>query len=119
MPSEISGKRMAIEIKNLSSNRTDAQEQRPISRSVEKSEANAAVSDRSQTTASNADTVILSDKAQEVQSLITSISQPPASNQERIEAIRSAINSGTYTVSVEQIASKLLTIDFGNRNQEE
>ena len=118
MPNEISGTKMAIEIRNLSSNRTEAQEQRQVSRSVEKAE-QTSVNVDSQSATSNTDTVSLSDKAQEVQSLISSISEPPAPNQERIEALRTAINSGTFTVSAEQIASKLLTIDFGNRNPEE
>ena len=119
MPNEISGTKMAIEIRNLSSNRTEAQEQRQVSRSVEKTDAAAVANNEAQNATSAADRVVLSDKAQEVQSLISSISEPPAINQERIEALRAAINSGTFTVSSEQIASKLLTIDFGNRNPEE
>lgn len=119
MPNEISGTKMAIEIRNLSSNRTETQDQRQVSRSVEKTEATAVANNEAQNTASATDRVVLSDKAQEVQSLISSISTSPAINEERIEALRTAINSGTYTVSTEQLASKLLTIDFGNRNPEE
>ena len=118
MPSEISGTKMAIEIRNISSNRAEPQEQRKVGRAVETADQAAAQSDAANQ-ANSTDTVFLSDKAQEVQNLISSISQPPASNQERLEAIRTAIDSGTFSVSAETVASKILAIDFGNGNQTE
>ena len=118
MPSEISGTKMAIELRNISSNRAEAQEQRKIARSVEQTEQSSASSDAT-TPAASADKVVLSDKAQEVQSLIAGISTPPPLNQERLEAIKTAIDSGTFSVSAESIANKLVAIDFGNRNQDE
>lgn len=115
MSSDISGTRMAIDFRNISSNQTDATNKRtaPDSATNQQQEAPAQVSTSSQ------DTVVLSDKAQVVQSLISEISEPPKTDPARIEALRSAIDSGTYTVSAENIASKLLTIDFGIRNQDE
>lgn len=117
MSNEISGTKMAIELRNVSSNRTEAQEQRQLNSAVEKAD-NSDVNTQADV-GSNGDSVVISDQAQRVQSLIASISEPPASDTQRLEALRSAINSGTYTVSAESIASKLLTIDFGDRNQGE
>lgn len=117
MPSEISGPKMAIELRNISSNRTEAQEQRQVSNAVDK--ADSSTLNRKADSNADGDSVIISDQAQRVQSLISSISESPAPDIQRLEALRSAINSGTYTVSAESIANKLLTIDFGNRNQSE
>ena len=116
MPSEITGTKMAIEIRNINSNRTEAQEQRQLNSAVEKAD-NSAVNTQAQS--GNGDSVVISDQAQRVQSLLENISEPPAPDAQRLEALRTAINSGTYTVSAESIASKLLTIDFGDRNQSE
>ncbi|MEL0068175.1 MAG: flagellar biosynthesis anti-sigma factor FlgM [Gammaproteobacteria bacterium] len=117
MPSEISGQKMAIEVRNISSNRTEAREQRQVSEPVGKTE-NSSLNTQAQAN-TQSDSVVISDQAQKVQTLISSISEPPAPDTQRIETLRAAINSGTYTVSAESIASKLLTIDFGDRNQSE
>ena len=116
MSNDITGNRMTIDFKNIQSNQTDATSKRsavaPVSGTGEqKSETNSS--------APSGDKVVLSDRAQVVQAAVSEISQPPKPNAERIEALRAAINSGQYSVSAESIASKLLTIDFGIRNQGE
>ena len=113
MPKEISGTKMALEIRNISSNRTEVQEQRRLDSSVENNSSTTA-NEQSATS----DTVSLSQRSQQVQALISSISEQPTTDSDRIQSLRSAIDSGTYSVSAESIANKLLSIDFGNRNQD-
>ena len=114
MSNDISGTRMTIDFRNIQSNQPDAtnKQSAPSAASENNSQAS-----ESSTTPVAQDTVVLSNQAQVIQSVVAEISQPPATNPERIEALRNAINSGDYTVSAESIASKMLSIDFGNRNQ--
>lgn len=116
MPSEISGSKMSINFRNISSDQTGATSRGNSDRTPQETQGQA-VSNTAKSTAS--DQVVLSSKAQEVRSLIAELAQPPQSNSQRIEALKTAINSGNYSVSADKIASKMLTIDFGYRNQEE
>ena len=116
MSSDISGTKMTIDFRNIQSNQPDATSKRSAPSTA--SESNVKQSNEN-ATPSSTDTVVLSGQAKLIQSVIAEISQPPQSNPERIETIRNAIDSGEYTVSAESIASKLLSIDFGDRNQNE
>lgn len=109
----MSGDFMSIDLKNITSNQPDAAGANNKLRPAEAG----SNSDQKQQAAVSGDSVVLSDKAKVVQSLISEISQPPKANSKRIEALRTAIASGEYSVTAEKIATKLLDIDFGYRNQ--
>ncbi len=61
------------------------------------------------------DSVELSNKAQLVQSLISDLSTRPEVNQTRVEQIRASIASGEFSVSADQVASKMLALEVGLR----
>jgi negative regulator of flagellin synthesis FlgM len=114
MSNDISGIKMTIDFRNIQSNQPDATSKQSATSTAPETKSQAS---ESSSTPVKQDTVVLSNQAQVIQSVVAEISQPPSSNPERIEALRNAINSGEFTVSAESIASKMLSIDFGNRNQ--
>ena len=61
------------------------------------------------------DSVELSDKAQQVKSLLSDISSMPEVNQSRVEQLRNAIASGNFSVSADKIAGKMLALENGLR----
>ena len=109
----MSGDFMSIDLKNITANQPDAAGANNKVRSAEAG----AESEQKQSQAVSDDSVVLSDQAKVVQSLISEISQPPKTDPQRLEALRTAIASGEYSVTAEKIATKLLDIDFGYRNQ--
>ena len=109
----MSGDFMSIDLKNITSNQADAAGANKKLRAAE----TGSNTEQKQQTAVSDDSVVLSDQAKVVQSLISEISQPPKADSQRIETLRAAIASGDYSVTAEKIASKLLDIDFGYRNQ--
>ena len=108
----MSGDFMSIDLKNITANQPDATGGNAKVRQAE-SDLNA---EQKQQAVSD-DSVVLSDKAKIVQSLISEISQPPQTDPQRLESLRAAIASGEYSVTAEKLATKLLDIDFGYRNQ--
>ena len=108
----MSGDYMSIDLKNITANQADASGNNAKIRQAEADLTN----DQKQQAVSD-DSVVLSDKAKVVQSLISEISQPPQTDPQRLEALRSAIASGEYSVTAEKLATKLLDIDFGYRGQ--
>jgi len=112
----MSGDYMSIDLKNITANQTDSTANRTASRSTSDQGTDTTPANAGQSSAPQ-DSVVLSDQAQVVQSLISTLSQAPESDTQRIEQLRNAINSGEYSVSAEKIASKMLTLDFGHRNQ--
>ena len=61
------------------------------------------------------DSVVLSDKSQLVSTLLTEISARPEVNESRVAALKSSIASGEFSVSADNIASKILSLDDGLR----
>ncbi|MBT8448765.1 MAG: flagellar biosynthesis anti-sigma factor FlgM [Gammaproteobacteria bacterium] len=104
---------MSIDLKNITANQTDAT---GANAKLRQSETDLNTEQKQQKAVSD-DSVVLSDKAKVVQSLISEISQPPKTDSQRIDALRATIASGDYSVTAEQIATKLLDIDLGYRDQ--
>jgi len=59
-------------------------------------------------TDSNADTVQLSDQAQEMARVQRSLAQLPEIDKAKVDEIRQQIESGSYSVDVEALADKIL-----------
>ena len=109
----MSGDFMSIDLKNITANQADAT---GGNQKVRQADSDSNIEQKQQAAVSD-DSVVLSDKAKIVQSLISEISQPPQTDPQRLEALRTAIASGEYSVTAEKLATKLLDIDFGYRDQ--
>lgn len=67
--------------------------------------------DKASAAPSSDDRVSLTATAQQLQSLEAQIAEQPVVDSQRVQAAREAINSGTFEVRPEQIASKLVGIE--------
>ncbi len=57
------------------------------------------------------DAVVLTDQAQGLNKLQQRIKDSPSTNQGKIEAIKSAIERGTYTVDSQRVAQKMMDME--------
>jgi negative regulator of flagellin synthesis FlgM len=57
------------------------------------------------------DTVDLTDTAQDIKTAVTTGVSSPVINEDRVAAIRSALQSGSYKVDAERVAEKMLRFE--------
>lgn len=60
---------------------------------------------------STSDTIEFTNTSQDIKSAVTNNSKTPPVNMERVAAIKSAIESGSYTVNANRVADKILQFD--------
>jgi negative regulator of flagellin synthesis FlgM len=65
------------------------------------------------TTVQKADAVALSEHVKEVEKVRESLSGVPDVREDRVLALKQAIDSGSYVVSADKIADRLLNLDKG------
>ncbi|QEW07757.1 flagellar biosynthesis anti-sigma factor FlgM [Nitrincola iocasae] len=99
---------MAIELNGLSSNQTTAARGKQAEQTSAKPE-NKGNADN--THASKADTVRLSDAAQALQSARLQADDSSDFNAEKVAEIKAAIADGSYNISNERVADKLLQFE--------
>jgi len=103
---------MSIDIKNL----TQAQA-RPASdgRAAENTGLRARQETPGQESGGSGDRVTLTDTARRLSDLTSTVSEPPTVDRQRVDAIRAAIQDGSYEVNPERIAERLLTVEGRGR----
>jgi negative regulator of flagellin synthesis FlgM len=62
-------------------------------------------------TTSNGDQVSLTGRARQLRELETQLASQPVVDSERVAAVRSAIEAGTFTVSPQRIAEKMISLE--------
>ena len=62
-----------------------------------------------------ADTVTLTNSARSLQKLEEAVAKTPVVNPEKVAAVKSALNAGTYQVDAGRVAGKLLKFERGLR----
>ncbi len=73
--------------------------------------------DKSGTTTGNTDTnsttdsVSLTGEARQMQALETRIASAPVVDTQRVQAVRSAVENGTFTINPERIADKMINLE--------
>ena len=65
--------------------------------------------------ATQQDSLELSDQSQLVQALISDLSNRPIVNESKVETLRNSIASGEFSVSADKIASSMLALEAGLR----
>jgi negative regulator of flagellin synthesis FlgM len=68
-------------------------------------------SGESGTTGNSADRVSLTGEARQLQQLESQIANEPVVDSQRVEAVRSAVENGTFTVNPDRIADKLIGLE--------
>ncbi|MEP5765397.1 MAG: flagellar biosynthesis anti-sigma factor FlgM [Halieaceae bacterium] len=69
-------------------------------------------------TGAGADSVMLTDKAQQLLQLEEQLAQFPAVDSKRVESIRQAIADGSYQVDAERIADRMLQLEAEQKKSE-
>jgi negative regulator of flagellin synthesis FlgM len=97
---------MAIDIKNLSSSptRTNQSKVNAKANSPEKSAGGETKS---------SDAVNLTDRAQQLDKLVSTLKEQPATNAVRVAEIKEALSNGSYQIDSTRVANKLLDFEFG------
>jgi negative regulator of flagellin synthesis FlgM len=67
--------------------------------------------ERNSPSASSADRVSLTGGARQLRELESGLASQPVVNSQRVEAVRSAMESGTFKVNPERIAEKLISLE--------
>ena len=62
-------------------------------------------------TGSSADKVSLTGQAQQLRELETQLASQPVVDTQRVEAVRSAVEDGSFTVDPQRIADKLISLE--------
>ena len=62
-------------------------------------------------TSSSSDRVSLTGEARQLQELETRLASAPVVDSQRVEAVRSAVENGTFTINPERIAEKLMSLE--------
>jgi len=63
------------------------------------------------TASSTADSVNLTGEARQMQSLEARIASAPVVDTQRVQAVRTAVENGTFTVNPERIADKMISLE--------
>jgi negative regulator of flagellin synthesis FlgM len=67
--------------------------------------------ERSSPSASSTDRVSLTGEARQLKELESGLASRPVVDSQRVEAVRSAVESGTFKVNPERIAEKLISLE--------
>ncbi|MEA2078454.1 MAG: flagellar biosynthesis anti-sigma factor FlgM [Pseudomonadota bacterium] len=62
-------------------------------------------------THSGADRISLTGEARQLQELETRLASQPVVDSQRVEAVRSAVENGTFTINPERIAEKMMSLE--------
>ena len=68
-------------------------------------------SGESAATHSGSDRISLTGEARQLQELETRLASQPVVDSQRVEAVRSAVENGTFTVNPERIAEKMMSLE--------
>ncbi len=98
---------MAIDINNLGSGANTRTE----NRTKTKPDNNTANENAAQSKAPAGDSVQLTDTANKLRQLEQNLADVPVSNQDRVEAVKQAINEGSYQIDTLSIANKMLNFE--------
>jgi negative regulator of flagellin synthesis FlgM len=97
---------MAIDIKNISSSPTRTNQSKVSAKADSPVKATGGES-------KSDDAVNLTDKAQQLDKLVSSLKEQPVSNAVRVAEIKEALNNGSYQIDSTRVANKLLDFEFG------
>lgn len=100
---------MAIDINRLGSNQVQGSNADGVRPQVARSEPTLAQQQTGKP--SSADTVMLTDTASRMRSLEKVVANMPVIDSQRVENIRKALNEGTYNISGDEVAGKLLVFE--------
>ncbi len=101
---------MEIENNRLASVTTQAGGQNaPVGN--QRNDAGEAAADSSGQSGSGADKVSLTGQAQQLRELETQLASEPVVDRQRVEAVRSAVEDGSFAVNPERIADKLINLE--------
>jgi negative regulator of flagellin synthesis FlgM len=101
---------MEIENNRIASLVTPASGQGAPVEHQEKGNTNSSSAD-SGNTGHSSDRVSLTGEARQLQELETRLASEPVVDSQRVEAVRSAVENGTFTVNPERIAEKLMSLE--------
>lgn len=98
---------MALDINGLPSQR------RPeaLAKQAERAAVSTETAERNTATARPQDAVSLTDQAQQLNRLQQGMKQAPAVDQQRVQALRKAINDGQYKVDPEKLAKAMASLE--------
>ena len=68
-------------------------------------------SGESETATGSSDRVSLTGEARQLREIETRLASAPVVDSQRVEAVRSAIDAGTFTVNPERIAEKMMSLE--------
>ncbi|GMQ89057.1 MAG: hypothetical protein BMS9Abin09_0503 [Gammaproteobacteria bacterium] len=101
---------MEIENNRIASLVTPASGQGAPVENQQKEHSNSTSAD-SGNTGNSSDRVSLTGEARQLQDLEARLASEPVVDSQRVEAVRSAVENGTYTVNPERIAEKLMSLE--------
>ncbi|MGI9321843.1 MAG: flagellar biosynthesis anti-sigma factor FlgM, partial [Thiogranum sp.] len=67
-------------------------------------------------TQTGSDRVSLTGEARQLQELETRLASQPVVDSQRVEAVRSAVENGTFTINPERIAEKMMSLEEALRD---
>ena len=101
---------MAIDFKGLGPNQNNVSQSRNATESAGRGRQNANVPEEASNRSSE-DQVDLSPEVQALQSLEAQIRELPEVDSARVEAIRNAIDNGSFEVNADRLAGKLMSLE--------